>query len=359
MKLWTYGEMLTKVKNDCDLNDETFINEDEFVGYFNEALNEAESEIIVLNQDYFLTKAFIPVVQGTQRYKLPFNIYSNKIRGMIYRNGAIIYDIPQFRRKNKFLNMAFAEYQPNMADWYSYFLPNDVVGQNLVEFLPQMRDTAVLSPEASIFAPVVLWYLRNCSRVPYTGEYCNPEVIAPAQINTGTDEIQTYAGNKNTIGIPQQWKPGGYPGSIAYKTGDAVQFELSSGGSLPAPLVEGTTYYVIAGAGGLIKLATTKALALAGTAIDLTTTGSVYFIMRVAATTAIIKATIIDIPEFSTFVMQWVKCRSLEKESDPRLAGAADLLGQQKKQMVDTLTQMVPDDDDTIQGDFSIYEEMS
>ncbi len=58
MKIWTYLEMKNKLEVDLDLQDETFVTTDELIGYFNEALTESESEMITLNQDYFLTKFY-------------------------------------------------------------------------------------------------------------------------------------------------------------------------------------------------------------------------------------------------------------------------------------------------------------
>lgn len=355
MRIWTYDDMNKKVQRDLDLEGETFIGADEMIGYYNEALNEAESEIMVLNQDYLLTKYFMPVVQGTSRYNLPSNIYANKIRAIMYANGSIIYPVGQYRRRGKFVDMAFTDTY-GQPDDYRYILSNDVPGQAVVEFHPVMRETAVLA--GTLFTPLTMWFIRNCARIPLTGEYCNPEVIATSQVSISTDVIQTNAGSIN-LGIVTQGVAGAYPGSLAYVTGDAVQFQVGPGGNLPSPLVVGTTYYVIQTGSGAIKLATTLLNAVSGTAIDLTTVGTVYFTMQVAATTAIQKATLIDIPEFSTFLMQWVKCRCLEKESDPRLTGAVNVLGQQKTQMIETLVKSIDDDDDKIQGDFSTYEEMS
>lgn len=53
------------------------------------------------------------------------------------------------------------------------------------------------------------------------------------------------------------------------ETGDAIRFS-NSGGALPTPLVATATYYVIATSEGKIKVATTYANALAGTAVNLT-----------------------------------------------------------------------------------------
>lgn len=357
MKIWTYQEMREKLERDLDLEDETFIKPDELAGYFNEALAEAESEILLLNQDYLLTKYYLPLTVGEDRYLLPDNIYANKIRGIMFRNGSEIYPVKQFRRKGKFEDIAMSE-QYGVADPYGYILVNDYVGQTQLQLLPPSRDLAVLSPVASLFTPMTMWYIRNCARVPMIGEYCNPEIVAVTQVDTTANTIQTYSGTK-TIGTPQQGLPGAYPGSIAYTTGMKVKLSIGPNGTLPSPLVEDTVYFVIAQGSGVIKLATTLQNAQSGTAIDLTTTGTVYFTIKVAATEAIVEATLIDIPEFATFILQWVKCRCLEKEGDPRIETAGATLIQQKKQMIDTLVKGIDDDDDTIQADFTFYEDMS
>lgn len=67
-------------------------------------------------------------------------------------------------------------------------------------------------------------------------------------------------------------------------------------------------------------------------------------------------ATVVDIPEFYTFIIQFMKCRCLEKEgSDPRLPQAAAILEHQREMMVSTLSNRVPDDDNTIIPDMTHY----
>lgn len=61
-------------------------------------------------------------------------------------------------------------------------------------------------------------------------------------------------------------------GSKTPRIGDGVR--VSSSGTLPAGLAAATTYYAIRGDSGRIKLATTQAHALAGTAIDITSEGT-------------------------------------------------------------------------------------
>ena len=354
--------MKAKVFTDNDLLDEVFVSPNEVAGYFNEALNEGAAEIIELNQEYYKTFSYLPIVAGTGVYSLPTNIYANKIRGIMYSNGSQIYEIKRYRRRDKFSAMAMTD-QYGVNDDYRYDLMNHTPGQAQLVFHPVARETAILPPTSGSFTPVTLNYIRNITRIPmvaYNGnpaELCNPEVIAPSQVNTGTNTIQTSAG-LTFLGIPHQGVPGGFPGSIPYVTGDVVQVYAAPGGTLPSPLTVNTNYYVIAGSAGSIQLATTLANALSNTPLTLTTTGTTYFVLQVGATTAIVNAALIDIPEFSTFIMQWVKCRTMGKE-DPRLAGELETLVMQKKEMVDTLSNAVPDDDDEIQADFSHYVEMS
>lgn len=71
--------------------------------------------------------------------------------------------------------------------------------------------------------------------------------------------------------------------AIYWQTGEAILFD--SNGTLPAPLVKNTTYYVIRLSASLpatIKVAATQADALAGTAINLTTAGSGTNIIQLA-----------------------------------------------------------------------------
>ena len=59
-KVWRFDEMLLKVRRDTDLMeddpDEQFVTKAEMIGYFNEAIDEAEAEIMLLNKDYFLSQ---------------------------------------------------------------------------------------------------------------------------------------------------------------------------------------------------------------------------------------------------------------------------------------------------------------
>src|SRR6185503_10480631 len=101
-----YSTAKAKVERDLDLEEENFIQDEEMLEYFNEALREAEAEVLAIYEDYLLDSASLALVIGTSKYDLPNGIYDSKIRGVIYSNGSIIYEIKRIRSAHKFLDRA-------------------------------------------------------------------------------------------------------------------------------------------------------------------------------------------------------------------------------------------------------------
>ena len=67
---------------------------------------------------------------------------------------------------------------------------------------------------------------------------------------------------------------------------------------------------------------------------------------------------ICDIPEFVDFVLQYMKVRCYEKEAHPNLPLAIQVLQAKRKNMNDTLGDMVPDGENNLEQDFSHYQDM-
>lgn len=339
----TYGSILTKVARDLDLLDEIFIQAEEFVGYIDEAIKEASAEIITLHKDYFLTNVLMNMSPGQTLFSFPSNIYANKIRGIVYVNGCIIYTIRQYLQMYKFEDIAYT-YQFGAADEYRYIYRNDSPGNPQAQLIPPSRDSGQY---------MYFWYLRESARVPQLGEFYNSEPILPSAISGNT--IAVLAG---TFPSPT----GFILNPVPYVTGDQVQVftdPLTVPSTLPGGLVAGTSYFVIVVSAGVVALATTLANALANTPITITSAPTGRFVMTVAGTVAIQQNSIIDIPEFYEFLIQWMKVRCLEKEGDPRYEAAVSALQSQRKIMVDTLTEMIEDNANELEGDFSNYLEMS
>jgi hypothetical protein len=235
MKSWTYGEIRKKIELDLDLQYETNITADEMVGYCNEAVTEAGSEILKMNEWYFLAEGIITFVAETAAYNLPSDIFANKIRSVVYVNGSTIYPVRRVRgtAENMYVDIQEANTSGGSADYRYYLLNNQIV------FVPTARESG---------AYIKMQYLKTPNYVP-----------------------------------------------------------LVSAGSQAAS-----------------------------------------------------DAIVINIPEFYSFVTQFMKVRCLEKDgADPRLAQAATILEHERQMMISTLSQMVVDDNDTLIPDTSFYEEHS
>lgn len=170
MIYWTWAEIKDKVERDLDLQDETFIQDEEMLGYANEAIDEAEAEILTLYEDYFLTSANLALVTGTSEYSLPSDIYATKIRSIIYRSGSLIFPITKIKEWNKFEAIAFETTYP-ATQTYKYILknPSAAAGYKIVLYPPAMETSA---------SNVTIWYIRNANRLTSLTDTCDiPEFV--------------------------------------------------------------------------------------------------------------------------------------------------------------------------------------
>jgi len=97
MKFYTWAEIKAKVQRDLDIESEVFVNDAELLGYCNDAIDEAEAEIMGVYSDYFLARETITLVSGTETYSLPSDIFAHKVRRVMYNNGSSVYEIRRMR----------------------------------------------------------------------------------------------------------------------------------------------------------------------------------------------------------------------------------------------------------------------
>src|SRR5574343_1459592 len=114
MDLLTYGQIKTKILMDLDLETEDFVQAAELLGYVNEAIDECESEIHKLGMEdhYFTSRAYLPLVINEEEYELPSNIYANKIRRVMYHKGNIIFPVRRLRKEEFELYEIYTLYPP-------------------------------------------------------------------------------------------------------------------------------------------------------------------------------------------------------------------------------------------------------
>ena len=168
MRLWTWLEMKTKIENDLDLQCEETVSPEEMLGYANDGIDEAESVIHNLNEDYFFTKDQITLAVGQSVYDMPSDIYAQKIRGLVFDNGTETYPV----RRIKLEKVAYVRSE----DPYCW-LPTNKVNDGVVtdygpkiELVPASRDAG---------AYITRYYIRNAKRLTADTDECDiPEFTA-------------------------------------------------------------------------------------------------------------------------------------------------------------------------------------
>jgi hypothetical protein len=110
-------------------------------------------------------------------------------------------------------------------------------------------------------------------------------------------------------------------------------------------------YFIINETAGSPKLLLTPASYEAGAYV------TVWYLRR--ATRMSTGASIMDIPEAANFVLQYAKVRVYEKEGNPRIVKAIEDLAREREFLNAKLATMIPDADNEIEMDTSIYEEMN
>ena len=158
-KIFTAGEAISRVQKEMDTEEETFIEESEYIVYINDAIDEAEAEIHSMNEDYMLTSSTLDMVEGTKQYPLPDTIYANKIKHVQFKRNSS--DMHRISRMQAFQAAYAEESTLNDPEWY--LLRNDSTVDGVeIEFYP--------TPTRSGTGLVTLWYLRNAERVATTAD---------------------------------------------------------------------------------------------------------------------------------------------------------------------------------------------
>ncbi|MBX3017978.1 MAG: hypothetical protein KF767_08820 [Bdellovibrionaceae bacterium] len=93
----TLSEIRDAVKDDLDLEDEDFIDNDEIDRHIRRGVKSAQKIALGLNEDYFLAKATITLVGGTAEYSLPAGIYAHKVRKLLWDDGSESYVITRVK----------------------------------------------------------------------------------------------------------------------------------------------------------------------------------------------------------------------------------------------------------------------
>jgi hypothetical protein len=165
MDYWSFTQIKNRVEQELVLQDEDQITSQEIMSYTNEAIDIAEGVIMKMNEDYFLADTPMALADGAMEYALPTNIYGQKIRALIYQNGANIYEIKRARSLQMFLLLKDLEVHGTSED-YRYLLVNKATtAKPQLRLYPKSRETSA--------ANVTMWYIRHANRITTSTDVCD------------------------------------------------------------------------------------------------------------------------------------------------------------------------------------------
>lgn len=297
----TYGEILSFVRGKLDLQEESFITPMELLGYAGEAIKVCESEVqkLGIDDDYFAATMPLRINQNAPELKVPSRVFANKIKRLVYQNGSVIYEINRLRTKARYLvGATLNEYDTQLG--FSYMIKNNDarVGSKFVFFPPPKEDTVVVAKancDMTLGSNVVILPDISGLKIGYFAENEN--------IPNGTRIVSIDAIN-STVTLTNE--------CLLTDNDQSIEFV--------SPLV--TMEFI-------------------RSAIEPTTTESV-----------------IDFPEFWPFIAQYMIVECLKKElGNPRLAEEKIKLDDLKALVHSTLSDMVPDEDTTLEKDTSFYDD--
>lgn len=181
----TWSDLKDRVQAEMDTEDEDFVSDPELLGYANAGIARVEALILNLNEDYFLAEPVpITLVQGQSAYSLPTDIYAQKIREIIYDNGAENYEVKRIRQIREISNIVAGER-------YRYICTNSYTNGVKLNIYPAPSEAGNL---------MTLWYLRNATKITSLSD----EIDLPEAIEFLNAFIKEQIINKerNTINAP-------------------------------------------------------------------------------------------------------------------------------------------------------------
>lgn len=187
-RFWTLAEFRAKLRMDLDLEEETFVRPQELDDYINEAIDEAESEIHGLYEDYFLTRSQVSLVQGQEEYDMPDNIYGDKIRRIMYNNTSTVYKIKRIKDWKKFEVYEIAQ-NFSTSDLYQYFLVNSAAAEPKILLVPTARESGPY---------MTIWYIRQANRLVLPEDKCDIKEAHNFILQHAKTRIYEKEGHPNT-----------------------------------------------------------------------------------------------------------------------------------------------------------------
>lgn len=157
-KVFTYTEIKTILQNDLDIEEEDFVTATELKELVNRAIDDAESHIHNLYEDYFLTSAPLAMVNGTASYDMPTDIYADKIRYIEYNMGTNLLKF-EVKRIRDYRQISIQNEVYGSPPLYMYWIKNAEASSGLPKF------TLCPAAQETSSSKITIYYIRNAKRI--------------------------------------------------------------------------------------------------------------------------------------------------------------------------------------------------
>lgn len=146
MSYKTYAQLKEDVLREADMEAEDFIQEEEVMAYFNDAVREACAHIqkLGLDDEYFNSSATYSLTLGQTELDLPADIYATKITGLTYSTSSKIYPLKRMKGKGKSILKQQILQAPGADATYMYDIENSdpTTGFKLKLYPPSQETTS-------------------------------------------------------------------------------------------------------------------------------------------------------------------------------------------------------------------------
>jgi len=301
MEYKTYGELKLRAQERIDTEDETFIVPNELLRYCQEAVDMCEARIhdMGIADKYFETVAPLVLKSGYSDYQLPANIYANKILRIIWNRSNDIYEIKRLTREKRYTDSV-------LIDRYS---TPDLLTYRIYNNDPSVKPVIRMTPRPTFTTPQVV---RNVATT-----------ISSNLLVVDVDVAGISVGN--------------------FVSGDGIP--------------NGTIVEAISGLNVYLSANCTATEAVVSATF--TSPDVLIFYVR-NANNPVDDDSIIDVPEFYNYIVQYMVVESLKKDvGNPRIEQEMIKLDWLEEQMITTLSAMIEDQEDKIEIQNNFEEEMS
>lgn len=163
----TLLDIRQQVKDDLDLNEETFVTDADLDRWTNDAIESAESEIHTLYEDYFLSRVEYTLTPGVRDLDFPSDLYASKVRKLLFKESlsapnTAAHEVKREKNLIQAEGRDIYEYQ-SATPTLTWIETNNASEGRKLRLYPQQVRSGFL----------IMYYIRNAARLVNDTDVCD------------------------------------------------------------------------------------------------------------------------------------------------------------------------------------------